>query len=216
MGITPLQTTLAAGGVAALASGIAEDKLIEGIVGGNPTGSGADVPGTAIPLLVGLGGAALGVYGMIKGGGKSSTMASAALGAGIGLALGSTGAHIAFRVKHGVGIDTKTNDIFSSYNRDWDNVLDLRPNWRTPEFVRREESTYEDSNHHQHTTVHYYSISDLAFAADGDHNNQVTRDELRSVMNRFDSNHDQRLQGSEARAFNRQYGEQYWGGGWVN
>lgn len=212
MAISPAYALLIAGGVSAVGVGLASNKVLDGIAERNPTGSAADGKALAVSLLTGLGGAALGAVALWKGGG--STWGPIAAGVGGGAVLGAIGAHIAFRIKHGVGVDTTVSSVFGTYNRDFDDVLDLNPRWRTPEFIRRNEWDH-DHGDYQHRHVDYYSIQRLAFAADADHDQQVTRPELRTLVGSLDRNGDGRLKGAEHSEYSRRYGEESWWGNWI-
>lgn len=211
--ITPTHVGIAAGAASALAFGLVEDRIVDGYARRHPTGSDADTPGTLIPLAgaaLGFVSAGVGMFALSRG----STAGAALIGVGAGAMLGSIGAGIAFRARHGVGVDSEVASTFSSYNRDFDDVLDLNTSWRTPEYVRRVEREWEDSDGRRHHDVDYYTIARLSFASDSNHDGQVTRPEMRSITASFDRDNDGRLKGNELGDYKRQYGEESWWGNW--
>ena len=205
-----------AGVVAAGALGFGAYQLMDGIGERNPNGSEADKARWIGYGLVGLG-IASAVGGFFVGGRgmNTSALGVAMIGGGIGAVVGGIGAGWGFQHKHGIGVDTQVNDIFSSYNRDFDSELDLDTTWRTPEDIRRVEHRHNDSDgHYMYSTYTYYSIQELAGLADTNHDAKVTKDELRAAVAKYDADGNQRLQPDENKRFDREVGERSWHGSW--
>lgn len=214
--LSPLAAGLGAGAMATAVAGFGGYQLMDGIGERNPTGNDADGKARAVQWgLVGLGAAAA-VGGFFAGGRGfgASTLGAALIGGGIGSAIGGLAASWGFERKHGIGIDTRTRDLFNSYNRGFDDELDLDTRWRTPENVRRIEHRHEDSHGHVHYTYTYYTIDRLTSKADVDGNSKVTRPELRAAVADYDADGNGRIQGEEARRYDREVGERSWYGGW--
>jgi hypothetical protein len=135
------------------------------------------------------------------------------LGAGAGTMLGSFGAGIAFSARHGVGVETSVNDVLSGYDHNRNGQIDLDRGswWREPETQRTTTTRHEDSNGNAYYTTDTYSIDRLATRADEDRNQVATRGELTSTIGSYDDNGDGRLQGAEAKRFDREIGERHIG-----
>ena len=202
-----------------LAVGFGASKINDGIAERNPTGSAAD--GKARGVLFAAGGIGIatalgGMFAMSRG---NVQLGAALVGGGFGAGVGAIGAGIAFEKRHGVGVETSVNDVMSSYNRDFDNELDLDTTWRTPEYIRRDEDRHEDSDGDVHYTVTYYSIHELASRADVNGDSKVTPAELRSVFGSYDVDGNGRLQGEELKRADREVGERNLGSfysGWYS
>jgi hypothetical protein len=206
-----------AGVLAAGALGYGAYQIMDGIGERHPDGSEADGKARLVNYsLIGLGiASAIGGFFVGGRGFNTSTLGAAMIGGGIGAVVGGFGAGWGFQHKHGIGVDTQVNDLFSSYNRDWDSELDLDTTWRTPEDIRREETRHTDSDgNYLYSTYTYYSIQELAGIADVDHNGKVTKDELRAAVAKYDADGNQRLQPDENRRFDREVGERSWYGSW--
>lgn len=207
---------IGAGVVTAGALGFGAYQVMDGIGERNPDGSDADKARWVGYGLIGLG-VASAVGGFFVGGRgfNTSQLGAALIGGGAGAIVGGIGAGMGFTSKHGIGVETQVNDLFASYNRDFDDELDLDTTWRTPEDVRRVEHRHEDSEgRYQYSTYTYYNIQKLAGEADTNHDAKVTRDELRIAVARFDVDGNGRLQPDENRRFDRESGERAWYGHW--
>lgn len=209
------------GGGAAVATGLAVGfggtKITDAIARKHPTGSGADGPARATLFAAGGLGIAAAFGGMVAMSRGNTTLGAALVGGGFGAAAGAMGAGIAFGVRHGIGVDTSVRDVMTSYNRDWDDELDLHTTWRTPEYIRREETRHEDSDGDVHYSVSFYSIEHLTRRADANFDGKATPAELRVVFDSYDADGNDRLQGAELKRANREVGEVPLGGwysGW--
>jgi hypothetical protein len=214
---SPLAVGIGAGVVAAAGLGYGAYQITDGIGERHPNGSEADGKARLVNYgLIGLG-IASAVGGFFVGGRgfNTSMLGAAMIGGGIGAVVGGIGSGIGFTHKHGIGVETQVNDIFGSYNRDFDSELDLDTTWRTPEDIRREETRHTDSDgNYTYSTYTYYSIQELANLADTNHDYKVTKDELRTAVARYDFDGNQRLQPDENKRFDREVGERSWYGSW--
>ena len=200
-----------------LAAGFGASRINDGIAERNPTGSAADGKARGVLLGIGATGILAGFGGMAALWRGNATLGAALVGGGFGAAAGAVGASIAFNVRHGIGVDTSVSDVMSSYNRDFDHELDLDTTWRTPEFIRRDETRHEDSDGDVHYTVTYYSIERLADRADVNRDGKATPEELRAVFASYDGDGNGRLQGEELKRADREVGERNlgsWFSGW--
>ncbi|MBC7461138.1 MAG: hypothetical protein H7287_07235 [Thermoleophilia bacterium] len=199
-----------AGGVGV---GLGLSKASDALIAANPTTTKGD--NRAMGLTLGT--AALGVVGggvLMTLGALGKIHPGFAIGGavlGAGMLLGSIGAGIATSVRHGKSIDTMTANTMSAYDR-WpaNGSLNLDGGFlRPPETFRSESDSYKDSDGKQHTTTTVYTIANLAEAADarGNVDRRAEPGELRSVVASFDADGDKRIRGSEAKAFDRAYGE---------
>ncbi|MCW2961586.1 MAG: hypothetical protein JWM25_1772 [Thermoleophilia bacterium] len=207
---------LAAVGIG-VASGYGLSKANDAIMRKHPTGSSGDLPTSLTSIGTGVLGAAIGVAGgvaMHRGFGK---LGLAGVTVGAGLVLGAVGGGIATSMRHGVGVETKVQDIFSKYDGAGfgyrDGVLDLEGSfWSPPENYRTDVSHTDrnddgDTNDAGETTRRVYEISRFAFDADVDDNRRVELREARDLVAASDRNGDGRLIGDESNSFDRAYGE---------
>ena len=203
-----------AGVATAIGVGLGANAILDGIAKRNPTGSSAD--GKASGVLFGAGALAVGsiVGGMVALGRGNASLGAGLIGAGIGTGIGAFGSQVAFGAKHGVGVDTTIDGTIRRYDRDGDRQLDLDPGWRSPEYVREERTSHEDSNGDTYYTYDHYTIERLTSAANTDRDGVVTRPELAATVSSYDADENGRLQGDEAKRFDREVGERHWYGGW--
>lgn len=202
-----------------LAVGFGASKINDGIAERNPTGSSADGKARGVLFAAGGVGIATAFGGMMAMARGNVGLGAALVGGGFGAAVGAFGAGIAFQHRHGVGVETSVNDVMSSYNRDFDNELDLDTTWRTPEYIRRDEDRHEDSDGDVHYTVNFYSIQDLVSRADVNGDRKVTPTELHDVFGSYDLDGNGRLQGDELKRADREVGERSLGSyysGWYS
>ncbi|MCW2922846.1 MAG: hypothetical protein JWM98_250 [Thermoleophilia bacterium] len=221
MTIPPVAIGVGAGVAVGIASGFGLASITSGIGDRNPTGSSADGKARGVLWGAGLTGGVLGVgggmYAVSRG---NAALGAGLIGAGIGAAIGAGAAGIAFGHSYGIGVDTQANDIFSSYNRDFDDVLDLDPGWRTPENVRVERQQHDhdwdgdgdtDSTTYTYT---YHTIDRLTNKANVNGDGKVTRPELHDAVASYDSDGNGRLKGEERKTYEREVGERAWYGSW--
>lgn len=202
--ISPTTLNIGAGIVGAVASGVLMNRTIENMYA-KDAGAGTDSKKRALSALVGVGAAAGGGYLLLE---KTSALAHAAGSLGIGVALGALGASMLAGRRHGEVIESTTNDVMHRYDRNWDNKLDLEGSWyRMPEDTRVTVVTYKDADGKDQTITSVYTIAALADAADANHDEVVTREELQAKVASFDVNGDGRLQGDELKHFENQFRE---------
>lgn len=213
MSINPAAIGIGAGVVAGVGAGFGISRLTDAIAAKHPTGSGADGPARAWMFGGAIAGVGLAAGGMAALATGRLQLGAGLLGAGAGTMLGSIGAGIGFNARHGVGVDTSVSDVLSGYDHNRNAQIDLDSGswWREPETIRTTRTSHEDSNGNTYYTTDTYSIDRLAVRADENRDQAATRGELTSTIGGYDADGDGRLQGDEAKRFDRELGEQHIG-----
>ncbi len=209
MAVNPVVAVGVGAGVAtALGVGFGVTKITDAIAEKHPNGSSADGPAAAWSLGTGFLGVLTTGLGVFASARANPMVGAGLIGAGSGMMVGAVASGIAFTVRHGVGVDTLRDSLVSKYDHNWNGQLELDGSfWRQPETIRTERREWEDSDGDTHVDYDLYTIDALANTADANRDRIATRAELRDTIKRYDENGDDRLQGAEARRFDRELGE---------
>lgn len=87
-------------------------------------------------------------------------------------------------------VDKLANRIMYNYDRNGDGVVNLKGN-RDESYFDEETTTTEGNTIYRNVTR--YSNEDLFIKADADQDGKITKDEVKAVLNQYDSNKDGKL-----------------------